>query len=75
MKIEFGQSQVGQCSFCRKWSQECFPFRIEESDSLPVIYRVLCSYKISICSNCKQKEPHQIESMIHEYMDGYAGNK
>lgn len=73
MKFEFENPKVGQCMFCCKWNNSCFPFRICENSSLPIQYRTLYTFKTVVCPTCREKGQIELEQMIRQYMDEYIG--
>ena len=73
MEFEFGKARTGQCMFCLRWNNSCFPFRIVENASLPNLFRVLYTFKNVICPFCREKGHQEIDKMARQYMDEYIG--
>ena len=73
MEFEFGCARIGQCMFCRAWDQRSQPLRVVENADLPIIYRVLYTFKNVVCPTCREKGRHELERMTRAYMDDYVG--
>lgn len=73
MEFEFGVARIGQCMFCRGWNNRCHPIRVVESQSLPIIFRVLYTFKNVVCPTCRERGSCELERMTREYMEDYVG--
>jgi hypothetical protein len=74
MELVLGnQVNHGVCLICLKWKESVWPLRINENSSLPSAYRTLYTFKYNICPECRAKGDEHTCSVLHQYMDEYAG--
>lgn len=74
MELVFGeQKSGGPCLICMKWKDSVWPIKVKENTSLPLAYRTLYTFKYNICPECRARGMEHTCSVLHQYMDEYAG--